>query len=105
MTARLLPAERRRQSLAPGIARPSPAGCHRTAVRRPVGTSPETVEPTPEDAVIAIQLGGTKDVRRCSDGKVTVHDVRVGGLTFMPALQANRASRREIAVALRRGRR
>jgi hypothetical protein len=44
-------------------------------------------------------------VRRCSDGKVTVRDVRVGGLTFMPALQANRASRREIAGALRRGRR
>jgi hypothetical protein len=74
-------------------------------VRRFVGTSPETVEPAPEDAVVAIHLGGTRNVRRCSDGKVTVRDVRVGGLTLMPALQASRASRREIAGALRRGRR
>jgi AraC family transcriptional regulator len=78
---RSLPAAHLRRTLTG----PAPVSLHRFT-----GTGPSMSQPALREHVVAIHLGGDKRVTRWQAGRRLVADAKLGSVTLMPALQANR---------------
>ena len=79
-------------TLAPPVTTFSVAGRFGASVSVYSGTSPDMKPPPLSDNILVMHLGGSKRVHRAHGGGSTLHDVALGGLTVMPAMEQDRWS-------------
>lgn len=88
----LISADAWHATLPPPVAAFPVAGRFEASVSVYSGTSPEMTPPPLSDNVLVMHLGGPKRVSRTHGGGSTLHDVALGGLTVMPAMEQDRWS-------------